>query len=218
MIDFLVDLCPAGGRVLDLGVGTGRVALRLAERGLRVYGMDSDPEMLAVLARQRGGDAITAMVGDFTTDTVGHEVDLVVLAMNTLFAVPTQEGQIAALTRAREQLADTGHVVLETFDPNVLYKQSFPATAMRPLSATAVAFSTTYAHFPTQSAAAAFAVLDEDGVRTASESGRYVWPSELDLMARLAGLRRVERFGGWRREPVGDDAMVLVSVYVKDHR
>ncbi|MFC7617190.1 class I SAM-dependent methyltransferase [Actinokineospora soli] len=173
---FLAALCPPGGRVLEFGVGTGRVAVPLAARGVRVHGIDVDPDMLAVLKGRPGGDAVETVVGDFTADVVGGRFDVVVLAVNTLFAVPTQEGQVAALARAAEQLADGGRVVLEHFDPSVLYRQQNPTVSMRPLSGSAVAYYTTSAHFPTQGVSASFAVHDEHGVHTAAESGRYVWP------------------------------------------
>ncbi|WP_258904542.1 bifunctional 2-polyprenyl-6-hydroxyphenol methylase/3-demethylubiquinol 3-O-methyltransferase UbiG [Actinokineospora sp. UTMC 2448] len=215
MIEFLVGLCPPGGRVLELGVGTGRVAVPLAACGIRVSGIDLDPDMLAVMKSKPGGDAVEAVQGDFTTDVVGHDFDLVVLAMNTLFAVPTQDAQCAALTRVAEQLADTGRLVLEHFDPNVLYRRQNPLMTMRALSATSVLYFTTSADFAKQGISAEFAVHDEHGVHTASESGRYIWPSELDVLARLAGLRLVERHGGWERQPVPDEPVVLVSVYAK---
>lgn len=211
---FLAALCPPGGRLLEFGVGTGRVAVPLAARGIRVCGIDLDPDMLWVLKHRPGGDAVHTVIGDFTADVVGRDFDVVVMAVNTLFAVPTQEGQIAALTRAAEQLADGGRVVLEHFDPGVLYRQQNPTVTMRALSESAVAYYTTAADFPTQSVSASFAVHDEHGVHTAAESGRYVWPSELDLMARIAGLRLLSRNGGWQGEPATEKA-VLVSVYGK---
>ncbi|GGS53178.1 class I SAM-dependent methyltransferase [Actinokineospora fastidiosa] len=213
MVGFLAAEARPGGRVLEMGVGTGRVAIPLSGRGVRVHGIDNNPEMLAVLKERPGGDTIDAVLGDFTTETVGRDFDVVLFAVNTLFAVPTQDGQIAALTRAAEQLADGGRVVVEHFDPNVLYRQANPTMTMRTLSGSAVAYYTTAADFETQGVSASFAVHDEGGVRTASESGRYIWPAELDLMARLAGLRRVARYGGWEREPVRAPATVLVSVY-----
>lgn len=212
MTAFLAGLCPPGGRVLELGVGTGRIAVPLAARGLRVCGVDLDPEMLAVLRARPGGAAVEAITGDFTADVVGRDFDVVVLAVNTLFAVPTQDGQIAALTRAAEQVAEGGRVVLEHFDPDVLYRRPNPNVTMRTLSDSSVVYFTTSVDFPTQGISASYAVHDADGVRTAAEAGRYVWPSELDLMARLAGLRLVSRNGGWEGQPAGG-AAILVSVY-----
>lgn len=212
MTAVLAELCPAGGRVLELGVGTGRVAVPLAAKGLRVSGVDLDPEMIAVLRARPGGDAVHTVVGDFTTDTVGSDFDVVLLAVNTLFAVPTQAGQIAALTRAAEQVAEGGRVVLEHFDPDVLYRRPNPNNTMRVLSDSSVAYFTTTADFATQGISACYAVHDADGVHTAEESGRYVWPAELDLMARIAGLRLVARNGGWEGQPAGG-AAILVSVY-----
>ncbi|MGW5051936.1 class I SAM-dependent methyltransferase [Actinokineospora sp. NPDC004072] len=215
IVAFLAELCGPGGRALELGVGTGRVAVPLAERGVAVHGIDIDPEMLAVLKGRPGGDAVAAVLGDFTTDVVGRDFNVIVLAVNTLFAVPTQEAQLAALALAAEQLADDGRLVLEHFDPNVLYRQQNPMMTMRALSESSVLYYTTVADFPNQGLTAEFAVHDDSGVHTAEESGRYIWPSELDLMARLAGLRRVERYGGWARQPVPAEPVVLVSIYAK---
>lgn len=214
MAEFLAGLCPPGGRVLEMGVGTGRIALPLAARGLRVHGVDLDPEMVAALRARPGGDAVEVVVGDFTAETVGRDFDVVVLAVNTLFAVPTQEGQIAALARAAEQVSAEGRVVLEHFDPDVLYRRPNPCVTMRTLSASSVAYFTTSVDFPAQGISAAYAVHDADGVHTAAESGRYAWPSELDVMARIAGLRLVSREGGWEGQPAGG-ASVLVSVYAR---
>ncbi|QWF82521.1 class I SAM-dependent methyltransferase [Amycolatopsis sp. CA-230715] len=213
--EFVAGLCPEDGTVVELGIGTGRVATHIAGTGRKVYGIDSSPEMLAKLRERDPEGRITALEGDFSATTVIEDADVVLMAINTLGALLTQEAQVETVLRIGEQLRDGGAAVLETIGPGEMYRRTYPVTSAQALSADSMVIATAQADKASQTAVATYCVLGSGGLRIGQEAGRHIWPSELDLMAKLAGLRLEGRWSGWRREqPTGDHDRVI-SVYRK---
>jgi SAM-dependent methyltransferase len=203
-----------GGRVLEFGIGTGRVALPLAARGLQVYGIDASEVMLAQLRAKPGGDAIPVVVGDFADTRAEGRFDLVVLVLHTLFNLATQDAQCRCFANAARHLNDQGVFVIEAFVPDM--HRFGDDQVVRALDVDNVhAVLQVARHDPvTQQVRSARVVIDEQhGVLMLPVKIRYAWPAEIDLMARLAGLELIERWGGWSGEPFTRDSCLHVSIY-----
>jgi SAM-dependent methyltransferase len=198
------------GPVLELGIGTGRVALPLVQRGLEVHGIDSSPAMLAKLRAKPGGDRVRTVVGDMAEVAVDASYSLVFAVFNTLFALMSQDQQVRCFANVAGRLADGGVFVVEAFVPDPGGGQ-----AVRPLRVTvdSVLLAVSRQDRVAQRIDAQQVLLGPRGVRLVPGVLRYAWPAELDLMARLAGLRLRERWGGWRREPFTADSPTHVSAY-----
>jgi SAM-dependent methyltransferase len=210
-VDCLAALAD-GGAVLELGVGTGRLAIPLAARGLDVHGIDGSAEMLAALAAKPGGDAVATTLGDFAETSLGRRFRLVVLAVNTIYALPDQGAQVRCFQRAADHLEPGGRFVVEAWIPEPL-----PAgESLRPrrladgLMGLVVAQNDPVAQVLSTTQVALGTQL---GVRVFPVVHRYAWPSELDLMARLAGLRREARWAGWDQSPLEPTGRNHVTVY-----
>ncbi len=210
-VDTLAELA-AGRPVLELGVGTGRLALRLAARGLKVHGVDSSPWMLAELRAKPGGADMALTQGDFVTTAVDGRFGLVLLASYALFAVTTQEGQIGCFRNAAAHLEPGGLFVVEVVSPQLLQ-----ADICRPVSITAdevVLLVSTAADPVTQRLQTAHIHLRADQVtKFIPWDSRCAGGPEMDLMARLAGLEPRERWGGWGRQPYTPASAKHISVY-----
>jgi SAM-dependent methyltransferase len=211
-VDRLAELAGAGP-ALELGIGTGRVALPLAARGVPVHGIDASAAMVERLRARPGGDAIPVTFGDFAGVPVEGRYRLVYVVFNTFFALLTQDDQLRCFAAVADRLAPGGAFLLSGFVPDpTLYSggQSVRTTEVG-LDRARLDLAR---HDPVaQRVDFQHVVLTEAGVRLYPGALRYAWPSELDLMARLAGLRLRERWGGWRREPFGADSGLHVSVY-----
>lgn len=207
----LADLA-AGGRVLELAVGTGRVALPLAARGLAVDGVDASPAMVAKLREKPGGEAIPVTIGDFADVPVEGAFDLVYLVFNTLFNLTRQEDQLRCFGNVARRLTPRGLFVLEAFVPDVV------GLARQSVRTVHVAADETVleaaAHDPvSQVVQYRYIVIGPEGVRLYPVAMRYAWPAELDLMACVAGLRLRYRWGGWDRSAFTASSAGHVSVY-----
>ena len=212
VVDFLAGLAGAGA-ALELGIGTGRIALPLARRGVRVHGIDLSPDMVAELRARPGAEAVGVTVGDFATTRVGGSFRLAYLVRNTIMNLTSQDDQVACFQNVAAHLVVGGHFVIEV---------GVPALRRLPPGETVRAFTVTPAHLgfeeydvATQIAFSHHWWVTEGEVETLSAPFRYVWPSELDLMARIAGMRLRERWSGWRREPFTSDSGQHVSVWEK---
>jgi SAM-dependent methyltransferase len=210
VVDFLAGLA-GDGAALELGIGTGRIALPLARRGVRVHGIDLSPEMVAQLRAKPGAEGIGVTVGDFATTTVDGRFSLAYLVFNTIANLTTQDGQVACFQNVAAHLEPGGCFVIEV---------GVPALQRLPPGETVRAFAVTPAHLGFDEYDVASQGLISHHYRVAdgrlelmSVPFRYVWPAELDLMARLAGMTLRERWGGWRREPFTSDSTRHVSVW-----
>ncbi|MEU4643793.1 class I SAM-dependent methyltransferase [Micromonospora sp. NPDC023814] len=207
-----------GGPVCEFGVGTGRLALPLVARGLTVAGIEGSPEMVAGLRAKPGGDAVEMAVGDFAQTRVPGEFALVVLAFNTIFALPDQAAQVACFRNAAAHLRPGGRFVVEAWVPD---PGAFRAGgALRPVRVAedAVLLEAALLHPAEQRMITTKVRFSNAGVRLLPANHRYAWPAELDLMAELAGMRREHRWQDWTGRPFTDDSRDHVSVYRRPAR
>jgi SAM-dependent methyltransferase len=209
---FIGDLAP-GGRVLELGVGTGRLAVPLTEAGLSVTGVDASPEMLARLRDRPGSAAVTVLEGDFATVEAPGPFDLVLIAFSTLFLVPSQAGQIAVLANGFRHLRPGGFLVVEAFVPDHSRWTRGQNLALGRLDAEGVSLKLSV-HDPVQQLITTQEVtMDASGLALRPNVLRYAWPAELDAMALAAGLQPAGRWADWSQGPFGAASTSHVSVY-----
>ena len=212
-VAFLEKLA-SGGPALELAVGTGRIALPLAARGIRVDGVDISPAMVAQLRAKPGGDQISVTIGDFADVPVPGTYRLIFVVFNTMFNLLTQEDQVRCFENVAAHLTDDGSFVIEAGVPNFLYRlrndQYVDAEA---IGVDEVRLDVARHDPVKQLLEESHVSLSSEGVRLNPIVTRYAWPSELDLMARIAGLRLKERWGGWNREPFTSTSSTCVSVY-----
>jgi SAM-dependent methyltransferase len=212
-VDFLADLA-GDGAALELGIGTGRIALPLAERGIHVSGIDLSEAMVAKLREKPGSELINVTIGDFATTRVPGSFSLVYLVFNTIDNLTTQDEQVACFENAAAHLEPGGFFVIEVGVPDL---------RRLPYGERFVLFDASENHIGIDEYDAATQGLvshhwqrEEDGsFHKGSGPFRYVWPSELDLMARIAGLRLRERWADWNRDVFSNESRKHVSVWQK---
>jgi hypothetical protein len=201
------------GEALEFAIGTGRVALPLAERGVRVTGIDNSEAMLERLRAKPGADRIRALAGDMASTRVDGEFSLVYLVFNTIFNLTTQDGQVACFQNAAAHLPSGGRFVIEARVPEL---QRLPlGQTVLPWRADSGGMSYYVYDVVTQRLSGQHYYFDDGRVEASPTEMRYAWPAELDLMARLAGMRLEDRWADWRREPFTALSPSHVSVYVK---
>jgi SAM-dependent methyltransferase len=214
-VDFLAALA-GDGAALELGIGTGRIALPLAARGVRVHGIDLSQAMVAKLRKKPGAEAIGVTIGDFATTKVDGTFSLAYLVFNTIMNLTTQDEQVACFESVATHLEPGGCFVIEVV---------VPALRLLPPGETIHVFSfrgPTRFGFDEYDVANQGLVSHHYGEHRDGSFGpssipfRYAWPAEFDLMARIAGMRLRERWSGWRREPFTSDSTRHVSVWGKD--
>ncbi len=212
-VEFLSQL--SIGPFLELGIGTGRIALPLAERGRRVVGMDSSAAMVGKMRQKPGGDQIEVIIGDMATCDVGGPYEVVFVAFNTIFGLGDQQSQVECFRNVRRALTPEGRFVLECFVPDLRrFQEGNQAVRVLPTSTSARLRLNAALHYPDQQRIDTHVVVIRQGeVRVLPVSLRYIWPSEMDLMAQLAGFRLESRFGGWSQEPFSAASSFHVSVY-----
>ena len=211
-VDVLEGLA-AGGRALELGIGTGAVALPLAARGVEVHGIDASPEMVAALRAKPGGAELPVTMGDFAEVSVEGEFTLIYVVYNTLFALQTQEEQVRCFRNVAARLAPGGAFVVEAFVPDLAQLSAGRGVRLMHMTDDRVGIRV-YEHDPVgQKMKSRQVVFHDGGTRVFPVEVRYAWPSELDLMARLAGLRLRERWSDWRRARFDAKSEKHVSVY-----
>ena len=202
-----------GGAVLELGIGTGRLALPLAAAGLRVHGIDASPEMLDRLAAKPGGSDIDVTLADFSSFEVPGRFTLAILAFNTIFALPDQDAQVACFANAARHLAPGGAFVVEAWIPDVGAFRHNRLVRPRIMQEARISIETVELDPVDQMMRTTQAVFSEGSVRLYPANHRYAWPAELDLMARLAGMRRELRWEDWSGTPFGSESRTHVTVY-----
>ncbi len=211
-VGLLAELA-AGGRVLELAIGTGRVALPLAAKGLEVHGIEASEPMLAKLREKPGGRDIPVVVGDMADVDVAGEFDLVFLVFNTLFNLETQADQVRLFENVGRHLSARGHFVIETYVPDLSGFVDRQAVRTVHIEDGATTFEASMHDPLTQTVDYQYVVVGEGGVKQHRVPMRYAWPAELDLMARLGGLALRERFADWCRAPFTAESRAHVSVY-----
>ena len=212
IVDLLEELA-AGGAALELGIGTGRIALPLAARGVPVHGIDLSEAMLARLRAKPGAERIGVTVGDFATATVEGTFTVSYVVANTIMNLTTQDEQVACFENVSAHLEPGGCFVIEVLVPRL--RRLPPGERFQPF-----AVSPTHLGFDEYDVARQGLIshhywIEDGGIEILSPPFRYVWPSELDLMARLAGMSLRERWAGWAREPFTSESEKHVSVWEK---
>ena len=194
------------GTALEFGIGTGRVAVALAQRGVRVHGIDLSEAMVAKLRTKPGAEEIGATIGDFATTRVEGKFQLVYLVWNTIMNLTTQDAQVACFENAARHLEQGGHFVIEVMVPDL---------RRLPPGERYVPFDVSETHVGIDEYDVANQGLISHHYENRLDSGqfRYVWPAELDLMARIAGLTLRERWGEWDRSPFTSESRKHVSVW-----
>jgi SAM-dependent methyltransferase len=210
VVDFLIELA-GDGRALELGIGTGRIALPLAARGVPVHGIDLSEEMVARLRAKPGGDRVGVTIGDFSTTQVEGTFAVAYVVYNTIQNLTTQDAQVACFENVAAHLEPGGCFVIEVGLPDLKGEElrifDFSDSHLG-IDEYDVANQGLVSHHYTRAAGGTF--------KYSSGPFRYVWPSELDLMARIAGMRLRERWSGWKREPFTSTSEKLVGVWEKD--
>jgi SAM-dependent methyltransferase len=212
VVSFLAELA-GHGRALELGIGTGRIALPLSRRGVPVHGIDLSQPMVSRLRAKPGADEIGVTIGDFATTRVEGTFRLAYLVFNTIMNLTTQDEQVECFRNAAAHLERGGCFVIEV---------GVPALQRLPPGETVRAFTVTPNRLGFDEYDIAAQILYShhywvvDGrLEVFSAPYRYVWPAELDLMARLAGMTLRERWAGWKREPFTSESTTHVSVWTK---
>ena len=212
-VAFLAQLA-GPGPALELAIGTGRIALPLAARGIRVDGVDISPAMVDQLRAKPGGDQLSVTIGDFADVPVPGTYRLIFVVWNTLFNLLTQEDQVRCFENVAAHLTDDGSFVVEAFVPAFLYRlRNHQHVDAEAIEVDEVRLDVLRHDAATQMLEESHVSLSRAGVRLHPVVQRYAWPSELDLMARIAGLRLKGRWGGWDREPFTSSSSAHVSVY-----
>jgi SAM-dependent methyltransferase len=202
------------GPALELAIGTGWIALPLAARGIRVDGVDISPAMVDRLRAKKCGDQISVTIGDFADVPVPGTYRLIFVVANTLFNLLTQDDQVRCFENVAAHLTDDGSFVIEVFHPGYLYRlRDHQYVDAEAVEIDEVRLDVARHDPVKQLLEESHVSLSSEGVRLNPIVTRYAWPSELDLMARIAGLRLKERWGGWDREPFTSTSSNCVSVY-----
>jgi SAM-dependent methyltransferase len=212
VVDFLADLAGQGA-ALELGIGTGRIALPLARRGIRVHGIDLSEAMVARLRAKPGAEQVGVTVGDFATTRVDGRFSVAYLVFNTIGNLTTQDEQVACFQNAAAHLELGGCFVIEVGVPQL--QRLPPGETVRAFALTPTHLGFDEYDVVTQGLISHHYELEDGRWDVGSLPQRYVWPAELDLMARLAGMRLRGRWGGWKREPFTGDSTKHVSVWEK---
>jgi SAM-dependent methyltransferase len=211
-VDFLAELAD-GGRVLELAIGTGRIALPLARRGVVVEGVDASEAMVERLRAQPGGDSIPVTIGDLAEVGVSGRFRLVYLVANTLFCLLSQARQAECFLNVARVLDPDGMFVIDCFVPDLTRFDRGQRVQTLAVSEDSAIFELSRHDAVQQRVTTQVVTLDGDGVHLRPVAIRYSWPGELDLMARQAGLRLADRYGGWDRRPFDSSSGQHVSVY-----
>ena len=211
-VDVLAELA-ATGPALELGIGTGRIALPLHARGVPVHGIDLSPAMVAQLRAKPGGHDIAVTVGDFATTRLGSTFTLAYLVFNTIMNLTTQDEQVRCFANAAAHLEPGGSFVIEVEVPGL--QRLPPGETVRPFTVTPDRLGFDQYDVATQAMVSHHWWIVDGQLETFSMPFRYVWPAELDLMARLAGLVPRQRWAGWTGEPFTGEAASHVSVWQK---
>lgn len=211
-VDLLADLA-GDGPALELAIGTGRIALPLAARGVRVDGIELSEAMVARMREKTGGGAVDVVLGDMSTvDAPSGDYRLVYLVFNTIFNLLTQDDQVRCFENAARHLAGGGVFLVEAAVPQAWVRGNQYIDVERVARDDVILDINRYDPV-TQLLDESHVRYTTDGVRLSPISCRLATPAELDLMARIAGLRLLDRWGGWHREPFTGDSGRHVSVY-----
>jgi len=211
-VDFLFDLVGTGP-ALELGIGTGRIALPLSQRGVLVHGIELSPAMVEQLRSKEGSEEIGVTMGDFSTAEVEGTFKLAYLVRNTITNLTSQEQQVACFCNVAAHLEPGGCFVIEVYVPEL--RRLPPGESVHAFTVTPTHLGFEEYDVATQIAYSHHYWVVDGQLETFSAPFRYVWPSELDLMAHIAGMRLRERWSDWDREPFTGESRSHISVWEK---
>jgi len=212
VVDLLAELA-GSGRALELGIGTGRIALPLAQRGVPVHGIELSKAMAARLRAKPGAEAIGVTIGDFASTTVAGTFSVAYLVFNTIMNLTTQAAQVACFRNVAAHLEPGGCFVIEVGVPSL--QRLPPGETMRAFHISETHWGIDEFDVANQGLISHHLVIVDGTAERNSVPFRYVWPAELDLMAQLAGMTLRERWSGWKRERFTSDSRQHVSVWEK---
>jgi len=201
------------GPVLELGIGTGRLALPLARQGLEVHGIDSSPAMVAKLRAKPGGEQVAVTMGDFSDFGLAERFSLVFVVFNTLFGLPDQDAQLACFAAVSRHLLPGGRFLVEAFVPDPSRFDRGQRLSVVQVGVDEVRLECSRHDAGAQSVTTQHVVLAGGKTTLYPLQIRYAWPSELDLMAKLAGLQLESRWDGWGRQPYTSSSFTTISVW-----
>lgn len=202
-----------GGPALELGIGTGRIALPLQQCGVEVGGIDASAAMAARLRSKPGGERIHVALGDFADVPVEGQYTLIYVVFNTFFALLTQEAQVRCFHNVAQHLTPGGVFVIEAFVPDLARYQGRQSVRVVDVGVSELRLDAAQLEPIGQQISVQHLVLSEAGIRLFPVKLRYAWPAELDLMAQLAGLRRRSRWGDWEQGAFSADSGKHISIY-----
>lgn len=211
-IETLAELA-RGGRALELGIGTGRIALPLSEKGVEIQGIDTSDSMVSRLRAKAGSDQIVVTKGSFVDVPVEGEFSLVYIVFNTFFALSSQDEQVRCFRNVAAHLSREGCFVIEAFVPDVTRFTGDQVNWASRVTTDEVHLDVGRHDRVTQQVISQHVVITDGNVRLFPVNIRYAWPAELDLMAQLAGLQLRERWSSWEREPFSSESQKHISVY-----
>ncbi|HUZ84551.1 MAG TPA: class I SAM-dependent methyltransferase [Gaiellales bacterium] len=212
VVDFLVEHA-GGGAALELGIGTGRIALPLTQRGVPVHGIDLSQAMVEQLRSKPGSEEIGVTIGDFASTSVEGTFSLAYLVFNTIMNLTTQDEQVACFRNAAGHLEPGGRFVIDVGVPDL--QRLPPGETIRPFTVTPTRLGFDEYDIARQGLISHHYLVAEGRLEVRAVPFRYVWPAELDLMARLAGMTLRERWSDWTRRPFASDSSMHVSVWEK---
>jgi SAM-dependent methyltransferase len=212
VVDLLVELA-GRGRALELGIGTGRIALPLAQRGVPVHGIELSKAMVARLRTKPGGEDIGVTIGDFATTTVDGTFSVAYLVFNTIMNLTTQAAQVACFRNVAAQIEPGGCFVIEVGVPEL--QRLPPGETIRAFHVSETRWGLDEYDVARQGLTSHHFAIVDGRLDRFSVPFRYAWPAELDLMAQLAGMRLRDRWSGWKREPFTSESRKHVSIWEK---
>lgn len=214
-VDVLRDMAGAGP-ILELGIGTGRIALPLAESGIEVHGIDASERMVVELRKKPGGAEIPVRIGDFSSFDLGEHFSLVFVVFNTFFALLTEEAQKSCFRSVAAHLRNGGRFLLEVFVPDLSRFDRGQRVSVRRVETDLVQIDAALLDEERQQINSQHIVITDSGTRLLPVQLRFAWPEQLDQMAAEAGLVLENRWSSWNREPFSETSEFHISVYKKD--
>ena len=214
-VPFLKEIA-GDGAALELGIGTGRIAIPLADAGVRVQGIDASGAMIGRLHAKRGGSAIHVTMGDFRDFTIDERFRLVYVVFNTFFGLLTQDDQVSCFRSVARHLTDEGVFAMEAFVPDATRWDRGQRVSATRVALDEVEIEVSMHDALAQRTHSHHLIVREDGLKLYPVRIRYAYPSELDLMARLAGMRLRERWADWDRSPLTATSQKHISVWELD--
>ena len=211
-IDALAELA-GKGPALELGIGTGRIALPLAGKGVEIHGLDASPSMIEQLRAKPGGERITITQGNFAEVPVDGKFPLIYIVFNTFFMLGSQEEQVQCFRNVAAHLAPGGCFVMEVFVPDVTRFSGGQVNWATKITTDEVLLDVGMHERAEQRVVSQKILISEGNIRLYPAQMRYAYPPELDLMAQLAGLRLRERWSNWKREPFTSESNQHISIY-----